>query len=114
LLFDFMLCVLAVRVAIRHIRELQCLHVSLQIGESTQQNEKGAQQTGEGAEENGVSWSKRLGRGWGSKGWIRASMMRMVVGATPASIVEVMLRDSILYYFAYVLSTSPFCLPKTG
>ncbi|KAF9461230.1 hypothetical protein BDZ94DRAFT_1299385 [Collybia nuda] len=81
ILFDFMLFVFAVRIGLRHVRETQCLH----------RRGGGLNQVA-----GGVRWGKQKDRSSGGKE--RMGPPAFITKTERVSMVEVMLRDSILYY----------------
>lgn len=97
--FDGALFVLALRIGIRHVREVQCLQ--RRVGEM-EEGEQNVQEADQGTPQGMRLWGRNERPSGVNKGC--TSMVERMAGAEPASIVEIMLRDSILYYFVCVCS----------
>jgi hypothetical protein len=101
-LFDGALFVRALRIGIRHAKEVQCLQRSEGGIEEGERNIRETENLSQGASHGLKLRGRHRCLSRVNKG--RAPMVRKMVGTEPASMVEIMLRDSILYYFVYVRS----------
>lgn len=107
-LFDGALFVLAFRIGVRHVREVQCLQGSQGGVEESECNTPGTQHPGQGTLHGLELRRRNKSSSRVNKGKGRTLMVKKIVGAEPASMVEIMLCDSILYYFVYVRSLYAF------